>query len=142
MSANDPGYFGKARLMQEFSAVTAACMFMRRGDFIAVGGFEPELGIAYNDIDLCLKTRVKGLRIVGDPEILLIHKESRTRGSDKQGERATRLAREATWMRERWSDVLADDPYYSPNLSLARPDFAPATPPRVPLPWQSHRPDA
>ena len=139
ISADDPGYFGKARLMQEFSAVTAACMFIRRSDFMKVGGFEPELRVAYNDVDLCLKIRALNLKIVGDPEILLIHKESRTRGSDKKGERALRLAEEAGWMHDRWSDILANDPYYSPNLSLVRLDFAPAVPPRVPMPWQSER---
>ena len=135
-NADDPGYFGKARLMQEFSAVTAACMFIRRADFIQVGGFEPELRVAYNDVDLCLKIRAKGLRIVGDPDILLIHKESRTRGSDKTGEQAMRLAEEAEWMHAKWSDRLMDDPYYSPNLALDRLDFAPAVPPRVPMPWR------
>lgn len=133
----DPGYFGKARLMQEFSAVTAACMFVRRSVFEDVGGFEPELSVAYNDIDLCLKVRARGLKVVGDPDILLIHKESKTRGSDKTGERAERLQKEAEWMRARWSDVLADDPYYSSNLSLERLDFAPAAPPRVPMPWRA-----
>lgn len=136
MSADDPGYFGKARLMQEFSAVTAACLFIRRTDFVKVGGFEPELRVAYNDVDLCLKVRAMGLKVVGDPEILLIHKESRTRGSDKKGERAARLAEEAAWMHEQWSDTLKNDPFYSPNLSLDRLDFAPAVPPRVPMPWQ------
>ncbi|WP_082444501.1 glycosyltransferase family 2 protein [Sphingomonas sp. Leaf242] len=136
MNADDPGYFGKARLMQEFSAVTAACLFIRRSDFTKVGGFDPELRVAYNDVDLCLKIRATGLKVVGDPEIMLIHKESRTRGSDKKGARAERLAKEAEWMRDKWSDLLTNDPYYSPNLSLDRLDFSPATPPRTPMPWQ------
>jgi len=140
MNAQDPGYFGKARLMQEFSAVTAACLFIRRNDFAKVGGFEPELRVAYNDVDLCLKIRTMGLKVVGDPEILLIHKESRTRGSDKKGERAERLAEEAAWMRDRWSGLLSNDPFYSPNLSLERVDFSPATPPRVPMPWRQDVP--
>ncbi|MBW6526764.1 glycosyltransferase [Sphingomonas sp. RHCKR7] len=135
-SADDPGYFGKARLMQEFSAVTAACLFIRRADFLAVGGFEPELRVAYNDVDLCLKVRARGLKIVGDPDILLIHKESRTRGSDKKGPRAERLAQEAAWMHARWGKELRDDPFWSPNLSLDRLDFAPALRPRVPFPWE------
>lgn len=139
MNANDPGYFGKARLMQEFSAVTAACMFIRREDFAKVGGFDPEFRVAYNDIDLCLRIRELGMKVVGDPEILLVHKESRTRGSDKTGERAKRLATEAARMRDRWGDLLLNDPFYSPNLSLDRLDFAPAVPPRVPMPWrQTH----
>ncbi len=142
MNGNDPGYFGKARLMQEFSAVTAACLFIRRSDFTTVGGFAPEFRVAYNDIDLCLRIRALGFKVVGDPEILLIHKESRTRGSDKTGERARRLAAEAARMHDRWGDLLRNDPFYSPNLSLDRLDFAPAVPPRVPMPWRQGEPAA
>ncbi len=123
--------------MQQFSAVTAACMFIRKSDFQRVGGFEPELRVAYNDVDLCLKIGEFGLKVVGDPDIMLIHKESNTRGSDKRGERAARLAEEATWMHERWGSLLRVDPFYSPNISLERMDFSPAMPPRVPMPWQS-----
>lgn len=138
MNGNDPGYFGKARLTQEFSAVTAACLFIRRSDFLKVGGFDADFRVAYNDVDLCLRIRALGLKIVGDAEIRLIHKESRTRGSDKTGERAKRLDDEARRMRERWGDLLLNDPFFSPNLSLDRLDFMPAVPPRLPMPW--HRP--
>jgi len=131
-----PGYLGKARLLQEVSAITAACLFVRRADFLAVGGFEEELRVAYNDVDLCLKIGAKGLKILVDPDITLIHKESRTRGSDKHGERAQRLDEEAAWMRRRWAKVLDHDPHYSPNIDLARIDFAYAADPRVPWPWQ------
>lgn len=131
-----PGYFGKARLLQEVSAVTAACMFIRKADFMEVGGFDEELRVAYNDIDLCLKIREKDLKILVDPDITLTHKESRTRGSDKHGARAQRLAQEAEWMRARWSQVLDNDPYYSPNLDLNRVDFAYAAKPRSAWPWQ------
>jgi glycosyltransferase involved in cell wall biosynthesis len=136
MDGKVPGYFGKARLLQEVSAVTAACMFIRKSDFVAAGGFEPELSVAYNDVDLCLKIRAMGLKILVDPDITLIHKESRTRGSDKKGERSARLDKEADWMRTRWADQLDHDPYFSPNLDLARVDFALAPKPRVPWPWQ------
>lgn len=132
----DAGYIGKARLMQQFSAVTAACMFVRADVFAAVGGFDPELRVAYNDVDLCLRVRQAGYRIVGDPDILLTHKESKTRGSDKTGERARRLAMEMETIRSRWSEVLDNDPFYSPNHSLGRADFALANPPRVPMPWK------
>lgn len=135
MAGNDLGYFGKAQLMQEFSAVTAACMFIRKRDFDAVGGFERSLTVAYNDIDLCLKVRARGLKIVGDPKILLIHKESRSRGTDVSGARADRLLREAAWMRDRWAAALDDDRYYSPNLTLERDDFTLARTPRVRPPW-------
>ncbi len=135
MAGNDLGYFGKMQLMQQFSAVTAACMFIRKCDFEAVGGFEPELTVAYNDIDLCLKIRAQGLQIVGDPNILLVHKESRSRGSDATGKRAERLLEEAAWMRDRWATQLDNDPFYSPNLTLERDDFTLARTPRVRVPW-------
>ena len=131
-----PGYFGKARLLQEVSAVTAACMFVRKIDFDAVGGFEENLRVAYNDVDLCLKIRALGRTILADPDITLIHKESRTRGSDKHGERARRLTEEANWMRERWASELDNDPYYSPNIDLGRVDFAYAAKSRRPWPWE------
>ena len=137
MDANLPGYFGKARLLQEVSAVTAACMFMRKADFEAVGGFETELQVAYNDIDLCLKIRKKGLKILADPDITLIHKESRTRGSDKRGARAQRLNEEAAWMRRRWARELDSDPFYSPNIDLGRVDFGYAAKSRQPWPWSA-----
>lgn len=136
MDASLPGYFGKARLLQEVSAVTAACMFVRKADFDAVGGFEEELRVAYNDIDLCLKIRSLGLKILADPDITLVHKESRSRGSDKHGERAKRLDEEAQWMRHRWAKELDKDPYFSPNIDLGRIDFAYANKPRCPWPWE------
>lgn len=136
MDAALPGYFGKARLLQEVSAVTAACMFVRKADFTAVGGFEEELRVAYNDVDLCLKIRALGLKILADPDVTLIHKESRTRGSDKHGARAKRLDEEAAWMRARWADVLDNDTYYSPNIDLGRVDFAYAAISRQLWPWQ------
>jgi glycosyltransferase involved in cell wall biosynthesis len=136
MDGGASGYFGKARLLQEVSAVTAACLFVRKSDFVAAGGFEPELRVAYNDVDLCLKIRAMGLKILVDPDITLIHKESRTRGSDKQGARSLRLEEEARWMRTRWSALLDHDPYFSPNLDLSRVDFAFAPEPRVAWPWR------
>ncbi|MET3713214.1 GT2 family glycosyltransferase [Sphingomonas trueperi] len=132
-----PGYFGKARLMQEFSAVTAACLFIRKTDFEAVGGFDTEFAIAYNDVDLCLRIAARGLKIVGDPGILLLHAESTTRGDDVMGAKAARLAQDAEQMRERWGNQLNNDPYYSPNLTLERSDFSLAVPPRVAFPWQA-----
>ncbi len=139
VSGEDSGYFGKARLMQQFAAVTAACMFVRAEVFSQVGGFDTALRVAYNDIDLCLKVRQAGFKIVGDPDILLVHKESKSRGSDASGERAERLASEAELMRDRWADMLDSDPFYSPNLSLDRGDFVVANPPRVPMPWRLER---
>lgn len=137
ISGDAPGYFGKARLMQEFSAVTAACLFIRKTDFETVGGFDQDLAIAYNDVDLCLRIAAQGLKIVGDPEILLLHAESTTRGDDGLGDNAARLEQEAALMRQRWGGQLEHDPYYSPNLTLDSSDFSLAVPPRVAFPWQT-----
>jgi glycosyltransferase involved in cell wall biosynthesis/tetratricopeptide (TPR) repeat protein len=134
---NGHGYFSKHRMIGEFSAVTAACMFVRRRDFEAVGGFETDLAVAYNDIDLSLKLRGMGRRVLCDPEILMIHKESKSRGDDSSPEKAARLDREARWMQERWGAELTEDRYYSPNLSRSRPDFSLSYPPRQPWPWET-----
>ncbi|WP_397587159.1 glycosyltransferase [Sphingobium fuliginis] len=132
------GYFSKHRMIGEFTAVTAACLFVRREDFEAVGGFEPQLAVAYNDVDFCLKIRALGRRVLCDPMIQLVHKESKSRGHDVSTQKAARLDREALWMRERWGGRLLEDPYYSSNLSIHRSDFALAYPPRQPWPWSSH----
>ncbi len=130
-----PGYFSKARMTAEFSAVTAACMFMRRGVFDEIGGFDEDLAVAYNDVDICLRARKAGYKVLADPEIELVHKESKTRGSDAYGEKRRRLAREVAMMHRKWPGTLAADPYYSSNISLMRSDFALAYPPRVLPPW-------
>jgi len=134
--ASEPGYFSKGFLTQQFSAVTAACLFIRRSDFLAIGGFEPQLGVAYNDIDLCLKIRQLGLKIVCDADIELIHKESKTRGADTTPERKERLDKEAKWMRQKWGAILDSDPFFSPNFDKDRNDYSLAFPPRIPLPWK------
>lgn len=136
LPAEELGYFGKAKLLQDVSAATAACLFTRKRDFDAIGGFDTVFRVAYNDVDLCLRYRKAGWRIVVDPWIELLHRESRSRGSDKTGANVGRLEREADLMRERWGEVLSDDPFLSPNLSLDRSDFALAHPPRRPVPWR------
>jgi len=131
------GYFSKGRLLQEVSAVTAACLFVRRGVFLEVGGFESDLPVAYNDVDLCLKVRNAGYRIVCDPEIKLYHKESKTRGSDGGGRNRARLDVEAAWMRARWGEILdVGDPFYSPYHRLDRADHSLAPVPRADWPWR------
>ncbi len=129
------GYFGKARLLQQFSAVTAACLFIRADIFTAVGGLEPDLRVAYNDIDLCLKVRAAGHMVIADPEIVLTHKESKSRGSDRSGAKAERLDHEAAIMRTRWGALLDRDPFWSANHDLDHIDFRLSQPPRQPMPW-------
>jgi GT2 family glycosyltransferase len=82
LPADAYGYFSKPCMIQEFSAVTAACLFVRKALFEEVGGFEADLAVAYNDVDFCLKLRQKGKRVLCDPAIRLTHKESKSRGSD------------------------------------------------------------
>ncbi len=138
MARNHFGYFGRGVLMQELSAVTAACLAVRREVFSQVGGFDAaNLGVAYNDVDLCLKIQAAGYVNLLLPSVNLTHHESATRGSDlaAPGKRA-RLEREKAFMRKKWGSLLDHDPCYNPNLSTSTHDFDLAAPPRVPFPWK------
>jgi glycosyltransferase involved in cell wall biosynthesis len=127
------GYFGRAALIQNFSAVTAACMVMRKANFLAVGGLDGEhLGTALNDVDLCLKMNEHNLRIVWTPYAELYHHESASRGYEDTPEKKARYEKERAYMKSRWPQFLMADPAYSPNLTLEAEDFAYAWPPRVP----------
>ncbi len=132
------GYFGRAALVQGFSAVTGACMLVRRAVFDAVGGLdEDELAVAFNDLDLCARIVAAGWRIVWTPYAQLRHYESLSRGpDDKDADGVVRFQAEATVMRRRWAALLAGDPAYNPNLSVVTTDFALAWPPRVVPPWR------
>jgi GT2 family glycosyltransferase len=125
------GYFGRASLEQDLSCVTAACMLLRRKAFDDLGGFDERLAIAFNDVDLCLRLRRAGWRIVFTPAVVLLHHESVSVGRPESPARVAQFAREVAFMREHWADVLDADPFYNPNLSLERP-FELAFPPRLP----------
>jgi GT2 family glycosyltransferase len=126
------GYFGRANLAQEVSAVTAACLLVRRSAWDQVGGLDAEhLAVAFNDVDFCLRLREAGHRIVYTPFAVLLHHESVTRGDDLAPEQAERFQREEAWMHKRWGELLQDDPFYNPNLTLADSNFSLAWPPRV-----------
>lgn len=130
------GYFRRLALTQNLSAVTGACLVIRKVVFESVGGFdETNLPIAYNDVDLCLRVGEMGLLNVWTPCAELFHHESATRGSDDTPENEPRLRKEAGYMRQRWQDKLKNDPYYNPNLTLETQDFALAWPPRAHKPW-------
>lgn len=127
-----PGYFGRAGLIQNFSAVTAACLVARKAVYEEVGGLDENLTVAYNDVDFCLKLREKGYRILWTPYAQMYHHESASRGyDDTQQEKKQRLKIEAQLMRNRWGQQLHNDPAYSPNLALDLEDFSLAWPPRV-----------
>ncbi|MCJ2110579.1 glycosyltransferase family 2 protein [Methylobacterium sp. E-025] len=114
----DPGYFGRMVQAREVSAVTGACLAMRAEVFRAVGGFDAErLKVAFNDVDLCLRIRAAGYRIVWTPFSRLVHHESKSRGREDTPEKRARFEGEANTMLERWGAELKADPYYNVNLS-------------------------
>jgi glycosyltransferase involved in cell wall biosynthesis len=126
------GYCGRASLIQSFSAVTGACLLVRKSIYEAVGGLnETELQVACNDVDFCLRVREAGYRNVWTPYAELYHHESATRGFDDTPEKLARSAQEVAYMKKRWGHELLHDPAYSPNLTLDGEDFALAWPPRV-----------
>jgi GT2 family glycosyltransferase len=132
----EAGYCCRAQVPQYLSAVTAACLLMRRSCFDEIGGFDAEnLAVAFNDVDLCLKLREAGYDIVWTPYAEMFHLESASRGSDMAPEKAERFTREVMHMRSRWKGVLENDPCYSPNLTLTTEDFAFAVPSRAKKPW-------
>jgi O-antigen biosynthesis protein len=126
------GYCGRASLLQSFSAVTAACLVIRKAIYEELGGLnEMHLQIAYNDVDFCLRVREAGYRNVWTPYAELYHHESATRGHEDTPEKQARFAREAAYVKARWGPLLLNDPAYSPNLTLDHEDFSLAWPPRV-----------
>ena len=119
------GYMHKAAIMQDLSAVTAACMLVKREAFEKAGGFTEELAVAFNDVDLCLKIGKCGYRIVYDPFAELYHDESRTRGAEDTPEKIRRFQSEIEYMRVHWLDIIKNgDPNYNPNLSLKKWNYS------------------
>ncbi|EMG37104.1 putative glycosyltransferase [Desulfocurvibacter africanus PCS] len=139
LPAHVVGYVGRTHTLQNVSAVTAACMLLRRTIFIESSGFdEINLPVAFNDVDLCLRLGQLGYRILLTPFARLRHLESASRGSDHTSANFSRFRRELDYMLCRWSRELAYDPAYNPNLSLLGADYAPAFPPRAHKPWQEN----
>lgn len=122
---SDYGYMGRTNIVQNLSAVTAACMMVRKSVFDEVGGFDEELGVAFNDVDLCLKIREKGYLIVYTPYAELYHHEFASRGCDDTEEKKVRSLKETGTVGNRWKRIVeGGDPYYNPNLSLEKTDFS------------------
>lgn len=122
MDGNAEGYFGRLQLLTDYAAVTAACLMVKHDRFDQVGGFTEELSVNYNDIDFCLKLLSAGYRNVYDPEAVLYHYESLSRGSDFSFEKDSRMKQEKAFMQNAWGALLRNDPYYSPHLSLSHAD--------------------
>lgn len=130
----DLGYFGDLALIRQVSAVTGACMLVRRNVWEDLGGLdEQELAIAFNDIDFCLRAREAGWNVIWTPFAELIHHESISRGRDDVGPRADEFRREVACMQRRWAHLLRHDPAYNPNLTLLSEHAELAWPPRVSL---------
>jgi glycosyltransferase involved in cell wall biosynthesis len=129
---DDPGYFARAILRQGLSAVTAACLVIRKSVFLEVGGLnETSLKVAYNDVDFCLKVKTAGYQNVYAPDALLYHHESISRGQEDTPEKQLRFQQEQAFMRDTWAEIIAHDPAYNPNLSLSSAQCDLASPPRT-----------
>jgi glycosyltransferase involved in cell wall biosynthesis len=125
------GRFNRARLTQNYSILTGACLVVRKSVYDQAGGLdEAELAVAFNDIDFCLKVRAAGYLNLWTPFAELYHHESASRGADNTEEKATRFRREGDTMTMRWGDLLDHDPAYNPNLTLEKEDFSLAPLPR------------
>lgn len=119
------GYLHKASLQMDYSAVTAACMMMKAEAFRKVGGFEEKLTVAFNDVDLCLRTVEQGWLVVYDPHVEMYHYESKSRGAEDSEEKVRRFQQEIEFMRTRWIGLLKDgDPNYNPNLTLSKWNYS------------------
>ena len=127
------GYFGRSRLIQSFCAVTGACLVIRKETFRKVGGLNEALPTSFNDVDFCLRVREAGYRNIYTPYAELYHHESATRGQDETAEQRLRFSQESAYVKQLWGHLLANDPAYSPNLTLEHENFGLAWPPRLQL---------
>jgi GT2 family glycosyltransferase len=135
-SRYETGYFGNLMLTRDVGAVTAACLAIRREVFLEVGGLnEVDLKVAFNDVDLCLRVREAGYRILWTPFAELYHHESVSRGSDLAPEKAERFRSECQYMIDRWKPQLMSDPFYNPNFDNGVREYMLAFPPRRRKPW-------
>ena len=131
-----PGHAQQLLVRREVSAVTAACLVVRRGVYLEVGGLDAEaFPVAFNDVDFCLKLRERGYRNVWTPHARLVHHESASRGRRLGRDQKARADRELAALRSRWAAALTEDPYHSPNFSLSSNVPRLAWPPRERRPW-------
>ena len=132
LSANDLGYCSRAQLTQNFSALTAACLMVKKSIYEQLKGLNStDLTVGWNDIDFCLRVRQAGYENVWTPHAQLLHHESATRGQDISPEKRARAEKENRYMQKTWGDQMLQDPAYNSNLTDAYDDFSYAWPPRV-----------
>lgn len=119
------GYYHKAAIQLNYSAVTAACMMVSKELYDELGGLEEKLTVAFNDLDFCLRAIAAGLLVVYNPFVEAYHYESRTRGAEDTQEKVRRFGEEIEFIRTRWITLLKKgDPYYNPNFSLKKCNYA------------------
>lgn len=122
---NADGYFSRLKVVQNYSAVTAACMVVKKERFMEVNGFnEEDLAVAFNDVDLCLKLLSRGYRNVWTPYAELFHHESISRGAEDTPEKIARFNNEVNYMKKQWGSVLKEDEMYNFNLTLKHENFS------------------
>ncbi|GAB4226970.1 MAG: hypothetical protein Kow0049_06660 [Stanieria sp.] len=119
-----PGYFGQVITINNYSAITGACLMCRREVFEQVNGFEEKLAIAYNDVDFCLKLVQQGYRNIYLPHVKLFHYESKSRGKEDSVAKQQRLQQERIYMLDKWQSLLNNDPCYSPHLTKNADDYS------------------
>ena len=122
--AGSVGYFNHINTVNNFSAITAACLMCRRNVFEEVGGFEEDLAVAFNDVDFCFKLVSEGYKNIYLPHVVLYHYESKSRGYEDTPEKFSRLMSEADYMQNKWSNIIKNDPCYNPNLTREREDYS------------------
>ncbi|WP_439594860.1 glycosyltransferase [Falsiroseomonas sp.] len=135
--ATDPGYLGQLAVVRDVGAVTGACMAMPRRAFEALGGFEAEhLALEWSDIEICIRARAQGYRVLFTPHAELLHLESATRADAGDPARIARFEREQAWVMQRWPEAMQHDPFVNPNLWATDDDIVLAPAPRQPRSWR------
>ena len=129
------GYGNRACLAQNYSAVTAACLVIRKSTWQVVGGMDEKFAVAFNDVDFCLRVGCHGYRNLWLPHAELYHYESASRGKEDTPEKCKRFLTEIDLLQKRWGSLLANDPAWNPNLALNGERIGLASPPRVTYPW-------
>ena len=136
------GYFGRAVLIHNCSAVSAACLMVRKAIYDEVEGLDETFAVCYGDVDFCLRIGTKGYRNVFVPDAELYHYKSARQSARQAARQSAGRSGDADRMKQRWGDLLSNDPCYSPNLTLDAGDFALAFPPRAKKPWVVEPDDA
>ena len=127
LPANQPGYISQAVSTNNYSAITGACLMCRQEVFQEINGFNEELAVAFNDVDLCLKIIERGYRNIYLAHVILYHYESKSRGQENTPTKQARFAKEVNYMRQKWSSICDRDPCYSIHLTKTHEDYSIAT---------------